>query len=224
MANHILGNGVYSFSEAARLTRVSSQAMRNWFLGRRDRFLPVMRSDYEDHTGPARLISFHDLIDALVLACLRKFGVSIQYLRRVRDALAKEFGTEHPFCWKNLLTDGESVFVHWADDFGHQKMTELLTHQHAFPDVLRPYLKQVEYDPTTLLADKWKIHQGVVSDPKRQYGKPIVEASGVQTAVLNAAYQANERDAALVADWYGLNVDAVLLAVDFEDGLGRGAA
>jgi hypothetical protein len=41
----------------------------------------------------------------------------------------------------------------------------------------------------------------------------------VRTTILADAYQANDRDAELVAEWYGLLPAHVLAAVDFEQSL-----
>ena len=56
-------------------------------------------------------------------------------------------------------------------------------------------------------------------DPEICFGKPIVETAGISTAILAAAYQANNCDAELVADWYNLHADQVMAAVQFESRL-----
>ncbi len=48
------------------------------------------------------------------------------------------------------------------------------------------------------------------------FGKPIVEAVGVPTSILAAAYEANQKDAARVARWYNVQPEHVMAAVAFE--------
>jgi uncharacterized protein (DUF433 family) len=58
--------------------------------------------------------------------------------------------------------------------------------------------------------------EGIVIDPARALGKPIVRASAMPTAVLAAAWGANGEDAERVADWYGVSPADVEAAVRFE--------
>jgi uncharacterized protein (DUF433 family) len=219
----MIGNGIYSFSEAARLTGLSSRRVRAWFCGEQAEGRRLIYSDYSPAKSTGGQISFHDLIDTLVVGKFRRAGLSLQYLRKVHEALLAEFEVDHPFCWKKLLTDGKRVFVHTADEIGEEHLKELLSRQHAFPEILAPVLKQIEYDPTSLLARRWNIAQGIIIDPGRQRGKPLVESAGIPTAVLDAAYEANGRDLAIVAHWYGVSQEDVRLAVAFEHGI-RSAA
>jgi len=218
-----LGNGIYTFSEAARLTRVNANRIRAWFLGTQTQ-KPFAKGDYANVPESSHLMSFLDLTDTLIAGRLREHGVSLQYLRRAREALAQEFHTTHPFSWKKLLTDGKRVFVHVADECGEEQLRDLLTRQQAFPRILSPYLKQIDYDPSTLLARRWRASEGIVLDPGRQYGKPIVETAGIPTTILASAYVANGSDEALVSEWYGVSSEEVRAAVEFERLLGTCAA
>ena len=224
MGAQIIGNGVYSFGEAAALTGVSYRRVRAWFCGERQSSQRLIQSDYQPWTAPGGVISFHDLIDALVVGRLREHGLSLQYLRKVHAALLKEFEIRHPFSWKKLLTDGRRIFVHVADELGEEYLRELCSGQYAFPEILLPVLDRIEYDPTSFLARRWNIAKGVIIDPGRQRGKPIVESTGIPTSLLAAAYEANSRDAATVAQWYGITTEDVSLAVNFEINVNRHAA
>ncbi len=214
----LLGHGVYSFSEVQRLTGVSSRRIRYWFLGDSRRKGPVEPRDYSAVLPDDSILSFLDLVDAMVVGKLREAGVSLQYLRKVYGALRSELGCSHPFSLSQdvLLTDGRQVFVHFADEFGEQQLREVLTRQNAFPEVLLDYMRRIDYDPMSALAERWNIANGIVVDPTRCFGKPIIDGAGVGTAVLAAAFDANAGDQDLVADWYGVAPEDVQLAVEFE--------
>src|SRR5258708_7578605 len=100
----MLGNGVYNFAEAARLTGLKPSRVREWFrdlkveTGRR----PVFQSDYEPVDGD-RAISFLDLIDLYVAGQLRNSGLSMQKVRRLHSKMALSLSSKHPFSKREIL-------------------------------------------------------------------------------------------------------------------------
>ncbi len=215
METHILGNGVYSYAEASELTRVSYRRVHSWFKGRRDRLTaPLLTSAY----SKGSVLSFLDLIEVLVAGQLRAHKVSMNTLRRAYRSMAEYLQTDHPFSRQELLTDGQNVFVQISERTGEKELIELVSNQHIIRDVLLPYLDRVDFDTESLLACRWNIADGVVIDPSRSYGKPIVESCAMPTSILAAAYEANNRDAGRVADWYGVTQADVERAVSFEKG------
>jgi uncharacterized protein (DUF433 family) len=211
-----LGHGVYSISEASRLTGLRAARIREWFRGRPTRpgRKPVFFGDYEPVDNDFA-ISFYDLIDVFVAGQLREHGVPLQTVRRAYRWMTDELGTRHPFCRRELLTDGKAIFLRGLDAEGQQELTEVLTRQKVFPEILLPFLKTIEYDASTILARRWRIAPEVVIDPAISFGKPVIEEAGVVASLLSAAYHANGRDAELVADWYNVRPGAVLAAVRF---------
>ena len=95
-------------------------------------------------------------------------------------------------------------------------MIEVLTSQRVFPDILLPFLKRIDYDEATAMAQRWCIAHLVVIDPAICLGKPIVDGIGIATAILSASYEANDHNAELVADWFRVNSKHVIAAVEFE--------
>ena len=179
---------------------------------------PVFRSDYPA-VGGDRAISFHDLIELFVAGQLRDRGVSLQTLRKVHTRLQADLRTKHPFCRREILTGDGQVFTLGLDQRGQEEMIEVLRRQHAFPDILVPFLHRINYDEATAMAKRWSIADQVVIDPEIGLGKPIVEGIGIATAVLAGAYEANGQDAELVADWFRIHPKHVLAAADFERSL-----
>lgn len=215
-----IGHGVYSLAEASRLTGLRSQRAREWFLGRPSEQLrkAFFAGDYPSVLGD-RAISFHDLIELFVAGQLRDHGVSLQSLRKVHRQLQKELGVRHPFCRREVLSDGKKVFTLGLDALGQHEMIEILSRQRVFAEILLPFLKRIDYDEATQLARRWMIARMVVIDPAICLGKPIVEPVGIATAILASAYDANGQNAEAVADWYGVHSSHVLAAVDFERNL-----
>lgn len=213
-----MGQGIYSFSEAGRLTGLSTQRVRSWFDDREANGKPhgrgrVFESDY----GSTEVISFLDLIEVLVAGHMREIGISLPAVRKAYSALRCYLDTHHPFSHQGLLTDGKELFIHLeTESHNGSELIEIVSRQHAVPQVLMPYLRRVDYDSASCLARRWNIGDGIVIDPGRGLGKPIVRESAMPTAVLAAAYQANGQNAERVADWYGVAPADVEAAVRFE--------
>jgi len=213
-----LGHGIFSFTEAARLTRLTPNRIREWF---DYKTRPSMfTSDYDSVDGD-RTLSFLDLIDVLIAGKLRGAGVSLQRLRRVYDRMKEQFGT-HPFARNILLTDGVRVFMKEAAGEG-EHVFDVLSRQEAFPPIIEPYLKQLRYSEITQLAERWDIAQGIVVNPRIFFGKPVILESGQPTHIIARAYHANGSNKRAVAAWYGVSESDVSAAVDFEQEYGAAA-
>lgn len=212
----LLGKGVYSIAEAARFAQIAPITARRWFMGRQDsKSGPVLRPHYKP-VGRSLAVSFLDLVDLLVVGRFREKGVPLQTVRRVYRCLRDRLGQPHPFSHARLLTDGRSIFVEWCDEIAGRELEEALSGQQAFSELLRRYLQEIEYAPESGMACRWRIGDGVVLDPERNFGKPIVDEFGIGTRVLAAAFKANSNDKQLVADLYSVTPKAVLQAVAFE--------
>ncbi len=215
----MLGQGIYSIPEAARITRLKPSRVREWFGGRRskqDRG-PVFRGDYPIVEGD-RAISFHDLVELFIAGQLRDKGLPLQRLRKVHAKLSEDWGVKHPFCRDEvrLSRDGKTVFTCGLDEQGKAEVIEVLTNQRAFADIILPFLLKIDYDEATKMARRWSIAPMVVIDPAIRFGKPIVEAVGISTSVLARSFRANGEDAGLVAGWFRIRPEHVRAAVEFE--------
>lgn len=212
-----LGLGIYDLREAARLTGLNPARVRRWFVQRPSEAnrRPALRSDYATTQG-ATAISFLDLIDVFVFGQLRTHGVSLPTLRKVSNRLQKQLDTRHPFAHCRLATDGHEVFLRSCDANGQLELVEVLSRQRVFPEIIAPFLKRLDYDPTTELAKLWRIADGVVLNPKIALGKPVVDGVFVKTELLASAWHANGQDTDAVARWYNVSPDDVKRAVEFE--------
>lgn len=211
-----LGQGVYSVTDGAKLLRVSPSKLRYWFVGGKDR-KPFFEPEYKVDNAPL-LLSFHDLIDAFFAVQLRSHGLSLQQLRRVYEGLKKYFGEKHAFCREDLRTDGETIFLHVVDDRGRQELVEVLSRQRCFPQVLLPFLKQLDFD-VKRMASRWNIARGVVVDPAISYGQPVVLGSCISAEILARQWRANGRNMDRVAAFWDIPQSQVESAVRFIEGM-----
>ena len=216
LPDSLLETGVYGLPEAVQLTGVSSATARRWFVGTSNSD-PIFRPSIEPSQGRFA-ISFLDLIDLLVVGQFRSTGVSFQTIRKAYEVLQARWKTRHAFCHSDLLSDGQTILVEYVNRTGDKLLEEVIGRQQAIPELLRQYLSEIEYDPSSHIAAMWHIAEGVILDPGRNFGKPIVP-SGVSTSVLYRAAIGNGRDFELVADLFKVSEQGVMNAVLFEESL-----
>lgn len=212
MGIDVIGRGVYTIPEAARYLGKNPRTLNAWF---RSDQTNVLSSDYE-RSDDGIAISFLDLVDAKIACHFRSEGVSMREIREAYNALRDYFGVKHAFCHKDIIlcTDGKQIYHHHGENVARATDGQL----HA-KEILEGHLRQLEYNPETALAERWRPMDGVVIDPARRFGKPVVEGVNVPTKILYTAYKANDEDEEYVAELYEVSPADVRAAVDYEAGL-----
>ncbi|MDH2349557.1 hypothetical protein QCM80_02515 [Bradyrhizobium sp. SSUT112] len=216
----LLGLGLYSPSEAAALTHVPPQRIRRWLTGHRsgDKGYPALwRSQLEKFEIEQLCLSFLDLVQLRVVDAFINEGLSAQKVRRAIE-LGSEIVSDYPFANARFRTDGKTLILQVLDDNGDDdKLIDLFkSGQYLMQKVIEPSLKNLEFEDD--VATRWwplGRAKGVVIDPKRQFGQPIDDATGVPTSVLAQAAQ-TEGSPAIAAKRFMVPVASVHRAVAFE--------
>jgi uncharacterized protein (DUF433 family) len=221
-AKELIGVGLYSISETARLTQIPYARIRRWVRGYQfkagggyRKSLPVVESQLKpiDHTAA---LTFLDLLEIRVVDEFLDRGVSWTTLRRAHSNAAQAFHTSHPFCTRRFKTDGREIFAEINAQAADPVLVALSESQRVFGAILEPYLEDVDFQKDQPLR-WWPLGRtrGVVIDPTRNFGKPIVAKAGVPTVILAQAYD-QEHSYKTVAAWYEVDERAVREAVQFE--------
>ena len=214
---NLLGKGIYSYGECARLLGISGQKVRAWYRGWPRGSDALIQSEYEGmFENP--VVSFLDFVDAAVALTLNtKHGITVQTIRKLRKTLSEDWDTLHPFAIKDFYTDpnARTVFISIAEEDGKQGIVDILKKQRVFPRIMLPFLEKVEYDEDTKLAQVFPLIGKVILDPRRKYGKPIVRGTGMATVLLFECYKVTGSEDE-VADWYNVTAEDVIEAVRFE--------
>jgi hypothetical protein len=231
------GTGIYSLPEAARLVRVPSRKIQRWLYG----YTYKKRGDdgAKSHSSPlwqpqvaaedygAEVIGFNDLLEVRFVDAFVAHGVPLIIVRRCLDTARELFGVDYPLSSGTFKTDGKTIFAEAvAETVKDGALLDLRSRQFAFREIIRPSLYVgIEYDGQR--AMRWFPSEGkrqIVLDPARDFGSPILEQSGVPTAVLYASYEAeggNARGIMKTAKIYDAPPKLVETAVRFEQGLRR---
>jgi uncharacterized protein (DUF433 family) len=221
----LVGKGLYSPAEAARLIKAPARKVRRWLHGVRDTSHGVPRrlaplTDAVFCLASGEYLTFEGFIELLAIGAFRSAGVSMATVRRAHEKAQLRYNTPHPFASRRFFTDGKTIFAELAEELGEDniaKLEELSKSQLAFERIIAPTLLNIDFSENRASRYWPKGHgTGVVIDSERQFGKPIDPASGVPTSVLAQAYAAEHDNATIVARWYNVTEKAVRDAVSFE--------
>jgi len=219
----LLSVGIYSMSEASRLTGVSTGRIRRWLhgytfdsRGKRHESRPLWIGDL-DPIKHSFALSFLDVCEVRIINAFLKCGVRWKTIRRVVAKAACDVSSKHPFCDNSFLTDGTRVFKSVSRDRDDTAMLDYLSEQSVFESITRPFLRDLVFaeDGRPLIWTPLGKDRSVVVDPGRSFGQPII-SSGVPTRILfNAINAGNSR--AEVSQWFDIPESSVFDAFEFED-------
>ncbi|SFH44068.1 helix-turn-helix domain-containing protein [Pseudomonas sp. NFACC45] len=219
-ASRLIGVGIYTPAEAALYTGIPAKDIRRWMFG--------YKSEGVDHSGlwtpeidspEEKLLGFHDLLEIRFVHAFRKHGVSLQAIRSASRQAREIFDQRYPFTCKRFQTDGRSIFATVFDETGDEAILDLAKRQYAFRQVIGPSLYEgIDYTGEGR-AQRWypvKRSKAIVLDPNRNFGKPVLSSTGVDTASIYHAYLAEGQDAKRVSLIFEIPTAAVDAAVTFE--------
>ncbi len=212
----VIGRGYYTLRQAAKLAAVAPATLRNWY--RQSIGSQLLSSTYGTESKEY-LLSFLDLIESNVVARLRSQGLSLQKIRIIQSSIQEQTNSIHPFANSDLLFDGGRVWLKVAQEFNDDKQyIDLLDNGLGIPAVIEPFLKELVFCNDSKMALEWRIHQGVIINPEYNFGKPTVGTCKLSTSVLGREF-AQVGSAEIVADWYGISPQDVIIAARYEGAL-----
>jgi uncharacterized protein (DUF433 family) len=222
-AELLVGRGIYSVPEAARLSRVPAARIRRWIRGYSFRSRSGVRASPPAFHGDlvpirgALALSFLDLVEVRFVDAFLRAGVRWPTLRLAHAQASRLIGTDHPFCTNKFCTDGRRIFADMPKLRDEPGLVEVLRKQHYFEAIVRPLLVGLEFTPEDMLLRWWPLgaKRAVVLDPRRGFGAPIVDREGVPTNVLVHALNAgNTREE--VRSWFQVSAASLRDAEEFE--------
>jgi uncharacterized protein (DUF433 family) len=228
MSDAAFGIGTYTPAEAGKLIGVSAASIRRWLLGYaydhhgpQVRQSPLWQPQYGiDQEEP--LLGFRDLIEARMVAKLRRLGFGLPTIRLCLTAASEIARDSHPFSSARFRTDGQRLFLERLGEADGHDVIDLKTKQHAFPKIVERSFLDLDFDSEK--ATQWfplESSREIVADPERSFGQPIVYHAGVPTKRLAQAFEAEGRSVDKVARMFEIAKSAVKDALAFERQIGR---
>ena len=224
-SSRFIGTGLYSISEASKLTGVSGQRISRWLRGYNYRYKGQKRRSKAIWSGQIEplegieALGFLDLIEICFVDQFVKLGLSIQTIRKAAEKAYEWFEIDHPFTTQRFRTDGKRVFVEIEHDTGDTGLYDLIRNQFGLYDIILPSLYQdLRFDKSGRVS-VWHPKREtplIALDPKREFGQPIIETVGIQTLAIADVVRAEGGSLDSVAKWFEIEPDAVRQAVEFE--------
>lgn len=217
----LFGIGLYTPAEAERLIRVPAGKIARWLRGHSvngKRYEPLWQPQIDlddDHV----YLGFRDLMEMRTAHAFMEKGVSAIAIRRAIAEASKLVDDERPLSTKKFKTDGRDIFLEIVREDGGTQLVDIFRKQYAFQKLIEQSLTDVDFDG--IVPGRWwpaTRAKGIIVDPARSFGQPIDEESGVPTAALAAAVQAEGSIEAAARAWQ-VKSSAVRRAADFEASL-----
>ncbi|CAH0257515.1 uncharacterized protein (DUF433 family) [Pseudomonas sp. PvR086] len=220
LPSRLVGIGLYTPAEASLYTGISATDIRRWLFGYTAHGVQhpgLWDSELSDVNEC--VLGFHDLLEIRFVHAFRQHGVSLQAIRSASQQAKELFNQAYPFTCKRFQTDGRSIFATVMGETGDEALLDLIKRQYAFEQVIKPSLYEgIDYTGSGS-AQRWypvKRSKAIVLDPSRNFGKPVLSGTGIDTAAIFSAYRAEGRDVKRVARLYEIPIAAVEAAVSFE--------
>lgn len=206
----MLGKGIYTPAEAAALLKAPAAEVRRWAFGysrtrdgARVRYAPLIRTELPEVEGRCAL-TFVELVELMYIKAFRKAGAPWPLIREASAVAARLAGSDHPFATRKFFADPRGIYALLDEVEGGPSLVRLEGHgQHAFREIVQPYLRQLEFDPADLPSRWWPMGRegGVVVDPRRSFGAPVLASAGIPTRTLADMYRGERKyDAARALD------------------------
>lgn len=217
----LVGVGLYTIHDAARITRAAPREIRRWMFGYtfKTRGGELATSPPLWHSSIERddAIGFRDLLE---LRIVKEFVAHGVHLSVVRAALANAralIGSDYPFTRHRFLTDGRRIF-HEALKSSENPLTDVAARQLVFETIIRPSLYAgIEYSRDGK-ARRWypmPRTKAVVLDPEVSFGAPTLNGYGIPVETVTSAVRAEGSEAA-VARMFDIPRAAVSAAMKYE--------
>ena len=243
-AEHLLGIGLYTPSEAARYARVSTQLMTRWIHGTKQG-ASVVEAQVRDTDD--KIVTFLDFVQALAIRRIRneRPGISLQKIRQAYETAKKDFKVDYPFALESTHIglfgppDRENLQEIWLcvgqDDEGAKKYFQLTGRQRKnqlIGEVVRTYASRLLFDETSKLAMRYfpfptspaggriaggpSAEKRIVMEPGVRFGEPYIESSGYTAQTLFDTYQ-SEGSVERAAEICGVDLAEITLAIEYFD-------
>ena len=214
--------GIYGIPEAARYLAVTPPVangktaepakLRYWIR------TAVTPTESLEIPTRQRFITFRDLISMRLIALLRSHGIHLYQIREAERWIREELKIDWPFVRRPLWIFASDVYIEFEQKIVAAASRSGQLAMNVFGDWLRKVALDMSFDADDMVAT-WSPYKYVQMDPQIQFGEPCIEGTRIPTSALAGKIDAGD-SMDIVAKLYGLDVDAVRHAWEWENTLG----
>ena len=217
--SELVGKGIYSISEARRLTGVSRDSIVRWMCGynyeikgKTHKMAPLWKAELGRYDEDSYALTFRDLMEIRFIHAFKQHGVSWPNIRAAAEFAEKELHDDHPFSTQLFQTDGKRIFAENADKLD----LDTKTFQYALHEVIKPsFVKSIDFIDNKPAVWRPAGNNHIIIDPHRNFGKPTLNKSGIATLIVAKTVE-TEKSVNAVARIYGISLAETKAAVEFE--------
>jgi uncharacterized protein (DUF433 family) len=215
MKEFSLNEGIYSVIDAANIIKQPIDKVRRWFK-------KLSEVDYEGLDGSAKIdiekrrISFHGLIELVVIGTLLDNGFTIKNIVKARTDLKAKSGKDYyPFATNNVKDDlkvaGHSILF----QFPHGTVTLDGTGQYNL-DIIKQFFKDIVFENDIAMRIIPQTGKGeIIIDPKFAGGKPsFVKHNDLEVEMIMGFYDDEDSIAELMEN-YSLSREEIEAALNY---------
>lgn len=215
MKEFSLNEGIYSVIDAANIIKQSADKVRRWFK-------KLSEVDYEGLDGTAktdidkRRISFHGLIELVVIGTLLENGFTIKNIVKARTDLKSKSGKDYyPFATNNVKDDlkvsGNTILF----QFPHGTVTLDGTGQYNL-DIIKQFFKDIIFENDIAMRIMPQTGKGeIIVDPKFAGGKPsFVKHNDLEVEMIMGFYDGEDSIGELMEN-YSLSREEIEAALNY---------
>lgn len=159
-----------------------------------------------------KAVNFYSLIEFYIYFHCREKGMRASKLKKYHTQLSKDLGTPYPFAHFDIRTDFKNM---WARESGNLIKADG-KRQYDFLPLLDNFLHRVSYDSNNIANKYYPLEnsENIVVNPKKQFGQPTVEGTGIKTKTIYSLHIAGESDKT-ISKLYDISLKQVKDAIIF---------
>lgn len=198
MTQVLIGLGLYTVAQAARLLKRDPARLRRWLTGRRyraadgsDRWAASLLTSQIGTIDGQLVLSFRDLMELRALDRFLASGLSIRLLRKAMQTARHAFDDDRPLSNRRFGTDGRTLYAGSAEDSKDGVMLDLVSGQYAPLRLIAPSLAaDCDFDAREMPQRWWPLGKasGIVLDPARAFGQPLLDRPGLPVAAVSGPH------------------------------------
>jgi len=221
----LLGKGIYTLPDAAMLIGAKKRSLSRWMKGYDYRSQgevrqspPLWEPDLPEVEDQLE-ISFRDLVELRFVHAFSREGIGLKAIRNCLDYARECVQSDRPFSTGRFRTDGKTIFLESLHNAKDPKLLDLRKKQYVFKSIVERTFRDLDLEEDEVV--RWRPFRGkgtIVIDPHRAFGQPIAADSGVPTAVLADAVEA-EGSVARVARLYEVDPAVIRDSMSYQSEL-----